>query len=70
MSDNFTIAPRDRTRARHWFFTENNPEGDLMALLETYVADGIIDYATYQLEVGEDGTEHHQGTKKNYCVIF
>lgn len=61
MSNHFTVAPRDRTRARHWFFTENNPEGDLMALFEVLVADGMIDYATYQLEVGEEGTEHHQG---------
>lgn len=61
MHRNFTLDPQDRTRARHWFFTENNPEGDLVALFEFYVADGLIDYATFQLEVGEDGTEHHQG---------
>jgi len=61
LADNFCLGPQDRSRARHWFFTENNPEGDLFALFEVLVADGIADYATYQLEVGEDGTEHHQG---------
>jgi len=53
-----------RSRARHWFFTENNPEGELDVLFDDLLSLGIIDYATWQLEVGDDGTEHMQGTKK------
>lgn len=60
-SDNFTHAAIPRSRARHWFFTENNPEGNLDVIFEHLLSAGIIDYATWQLEIGEEGTEHYQG---------
>lgn len=60
VEDTFTLRPQDRSRARHWFFTENNPEGALDVLFGELFAEGKIDYATWQLEIGEDGTEHYQ----------
>lgn len=59
---NFTHDAIQRTRARHWFFTENNPEGALDAEFGDLLAAGLIDYCTWQLEIGDDGTEHYQGT--------
>lgn len=61
LEDTFTLKPQERSRARHWFFTENNPEGDLDVLFGTLFTEGKLDYVTWQLEVGDDGTEHHQG---------
>lgn len=51
-----------RPEALHWIFTENNPEGELNALFAHLVACNVIAYACWQLEVGKNGTEHHQGT--------
>lgn len=50
-----------KTRARHWFFTENNPEGGLDVIFGDLLSNGIIDYATWQLEMGDEGTPHYQG---------
>lgn len=50
-----------RTRARHWFFTENNPEGNLDVVFGDLLSNGVIDYCTWQLEIGDNGTEHYQG---------
>lgn len=46
------------SRSRNWLFTENNPEG----LLDPEDWPGLK-FCVYQLEVGEQGTEHFQG----YC---
>lgn len=58
---------KDRSRARHWFFTENNPIGNLDVVFEGLL-DGIIDYATWQLEIGENGTVHYQGNFWGFFV--
>jgi len=50
-----------RIEAIHWIFTENNPEGELNELFADLEAEGKITYACWQLEVGENGTEHFQG---------
>jgi len=58
----FTHEPLPRTRARHWFFTENNPEGALDVVFSQLLSEGKIDYCTWQLEIGKKtGTEHYQG---------
>lgn len=56
-----------RHRARNWLLTLNNPEGDINVELELLFNSGIglIDYATWQLEIGEEGTEHYQ-----FFVVF
>lgn len=52
-----TSAQAHMAQARHWCFTDNNPDGDLNVCLNTTG----VRYAVWQLEVGENGTEHHQG---------
>lgn len=47
--------------SRYWVFTLNNPEGLLDVDFEDAIAVGTIVFATYQHEVGENGTEHFQG---------
>lgn len=54
------VTAIEQTRARHWFMTENNPEGSLDVEFEFLYDAGIIEYATWQLEVGDEGNEHHQ----------
>jgi len=44
-------------RARFWCFTLNNPDGNL----DVDLAIPAVRYAVWQLEVGEEGTEHFQG---------
>lgn len=45
---------------RAYCFTMNNPEGMLDVEFEAWIGNGLR-YAIYQLEVGENGTEHFQG---------
>ena len=47
------------TRAKHWCFTLNNPQVDI----DRAIIDSLPDlaYAVYQLERGENNTEHFQG---------
>lgn len=45
------------TRSRFWCFTLNNPDGNLDVDLDI----APVRYAVWQLEVGEEGTEHFQG---------
>lgn len=51
-----------RPQAKYWAFTENNPEGELQLLLQDEYDNGNLQWAVWQLEVGENGTEHFQGT--------
>lgn len=61
MSTPVTLATARRSRARNWFFTLNNPEFALDTIFEDNPA---INYATWQLEIGESGTEHFQGKRQ------
>lgn len=45
-------------RTRFWCFTLNNPDGNIDVDLEN---DPAVRYAVWQLEIGEEGTEHFQG---------
>jgi len=63
-----------RPEAKHWCFTENNPEGELNVLFAELFAQGTIEYSVWQMEVGEEGTEHFQGfitfsTKKRLSAV-
>lgn len=49
--------------ARHWCFTLNNPEEDIH---DRMLNMRDVEYAVWQLEIGEQGTEHFQG----YVVFF
>lgn len=51
-----------RPQAKYWIFTENNPKGALDGLFESEYDNGNLEWAAWQLEVGENGTEHFQGT--------
>ena len=48
-------------RQRYWFFTENNPEGELNLFFEEEYKKGVLQWAKWQLECGDNGNEHHQG---------
>lgn len=41
-----------RPQALHWCFTENNPEGELDVIMAELYAEGHIQYAVWQHEVG------------------
>lgn len=66
-------APSPTQQARGWCFTINNPS----AAEKTLFPDGLtagVDYCVYQIERGEQGTEHVQGfvylsKKKNFNFI-
>ena len=47
-------------RARNWCFTYNNPTLDEIGIADALNSFPYV-YAVYQLEVGENGTEHFQG---------
>lgn len=49
--------------ARHWCFTLNNPQEDIH---DRMLNMRDTEYAVWQLEIGEQGTEHFQG----YVVFF
>lgn len=54
------MPPIHRPQAKHWCFTLNNPvlvEESIVEDLETLP----LVYSVFQLEVGENGTEHYQG---------
>jgi len=61
MTYSFGTNSAPRSRAHHWFFTENNPVGALDGLFESLRDNGTIEYCAWQLEIGEEGTEHYQG---------
>lgn len=46
---------------RNWCFTWNNPNVDNDALKALLSADESVRYAVFQLETGENGTDHFQG---------
>nr|DAV93036.1 MAG TPA: Rep protein [Cressdnaviricota sp.] len=46
--------------AKHWCFTYNNPTLDEIGIADALNSFPYV-YAVYQLEVGEQGTEHFQG---------
>jgi hypothetical protein len=50
-----------RPQAKHWCFTLNNPDHHIDDDLEELIKDGTLEYAVFQLEIGEEGTEHFQG---------
>lgn len=60
MSYLHSTSANDNTRARHWFITENNPEGNVDAIFQELLDNGVIHYACWQFEMGEEGTLHIQ----------
>lgn len=57
------MSSAKRPQALHWILTENNPEGQLDVLFQELYDDGEIEYACWQLEVGdnaEQAEQHHQ----------
>jgi len=62
--NDFVERADHNTRARHWFFTINNPTDEDTHALQTY---DELSYALWQTEAGENNTIHLQGmfgTKK------
>ncbi len=52
-------------RSRVWFFTGNNPKEEGDAFYASKLdANPVVEYAKFQREVGEEGTEHLQGVIK------
>lgn len=49
-----------RPEAKYWILTENNPEGNCDVIFAELYAMKKISYACWQLEIGENGTEHFQ----------
>lgn len=49
------------THTAHWVFTLNNPDGNIDVDLQSVVDNGQLRYATWQLELGSNGTPHFQG---------
>lgn len=60
-----TLPTGNRSRARNWFFTLNNPEFALDTLFESLFESEQISYAGWQLEIGErTNVVHYQGIFK------
>lgn len=49
------------SQSRAWVFTINNPTEQLDVDFECLEREGVINFATWQLEIGESGTPHFQG---------
>lgn len=47
--------------AKNWCFTLNNPTESPEDFLERVSANELVTFMVFQLEVGEQGTEHYQG---------
>ena len=56
---NATAAQKRQWRARCWCFTWNNPDQELIG--EDVGAWEHVNQAAWQLEIGDQGTEHYQG---------
>jgi len=58
---------KKRQSSTYYIFTHNNPKHALDVVFQELHDEGILEYATWQLEIGESGTLHHQGFVKLYA---
>lgn len=57
-------------RARNWRFTEHKPEGELEYLFEELIAQGILEYAVYQLETYDEPEDSGENAKEKLNEHF
>lgn len=57
------------SQVKNWIFTLNNPTESPEEFADKIEALSAFKYLSFQVEVGENGTEHFQGISQNFLRI-